>query len=323
LTAKATTWKIPPNAYGANLSDDLVVSFASDLLSPFALRIRFVFNLSQPTRISVYPFVVSAHTRILVKTFAHGGQLFNLSKHRVLLAGILSPFLALALNVTAIQILLALSRDPESNWRLRLLVSSLVLPIPFIITLMLAWKDRRSAGFPLSAKIGLTIATLSLLLIAKPVMDGFARSKQSRNMAMHDVPAPMFDTQDIQGRRQRLSDYKGSVVLVNIWATWCEPCRYEMPMLDKLYQSRKANGFVVLGISDEPIETQQAFLKQVPVSYPLMTITPGVPNFYREIARYPAIFLIDRAGMLQPAPGQGQGFEKVELVVTGLLQEEQ
>jgi peroxiredoxin len=140
-------------------------------------------------------------------------------------------------------------------------------------------------------------------------------------MAMHDVPAPMFDTLDIQGKPRRLSDYKGRVVLVNIWATWCEPCRNEMPQLDKLYQSKKASGFVVLGISDEAIETQQAFLRQVPVTYPLLTTTPGVPPFYREIAKYPAIFLIDREGRLQPTPAESQGFEKVEEAVGALLHE--
>jgi peroxiredoxin len=245
----------------------------------------------------------------------------NLSKYRVLLAGTLSPLLALVLNVIFIQILLALSPDPESNWRFRLVVSSLALPLPFLFTLMLASKDRRQGALSFSAKIGLAIAALSLLLIAKPVMDGLARSKQSRNMAMHDVPAPMFDTPDIQGKPQRLSDYRGQVVLVNIWATWCEPCRNEMPQLDKLYQSRKASGFVVLGISDEAIETQQAFLRQVPVTYPLLTSTSGVPPFYREIAKYPAIFLIDREGRLRPAPGESQGFEKVEEAVGTLLHE--
>jgi len=108
--------------------------------------------------------------------------------------------------------------------------------------------------------------------------------------------------------------------LVNIGATWCEPCRNEMPQLDKLYQSRKASGFVVLGISDDTIEKQLAFLSQVPVTYPLLTTTPGVPAFYREIAKYPAIFLIDREGRLQPAPNQSQGFEKVEEAVGALLQ---
>ncbi|MGA7914379.1 MAG: TlpA disulfide reductase family protein [Candidatus Acidiferrales bacterium] len=245
----------------------------------------------------------------------------NLSKHRVLIAGIFSPLLALILNVIFIQTLLALSPIPEDNWRFRLLVSSLALPVPFLITLLLAVRDQRQGALSLSAKIGLGIAALSLLLVAKPVMDGLSRSKQSRNMAMHDVPAPLFDTLDIQGNRQRLADYKGEVVLVNIWATWCEPCRTEMPLLDKLYQSRKASGFVVLGISDETIGKQQAFVSQVPVTYPLLTTTPGVPAFYREIAKYPTIFLIDRQGRLQSAPNQSQGFERVEEAVGTLLSE--
>ena len=138
----------------------------------------------------------------------------NLSKHRVLVMGIVSPFLALVLNTIVIQALLAFTSNPESNWRFRLIVSSLVLPVPFVVTLMLALRGRQSRVFSLSAKIGLGIATLSLLLIAKPLMDGFTRSKQSRNMELHNVPAPIFDTLDIHGTPQRLADSKGKVVLV-------------------------------------------------------------------------------------------------------------
>ena len=245
----------------------------------------------------------------------------NPFKYRVLLVGVLSPLLALVLNVIFIQLLLAMSPHPESNWRFRLVVSSLALPVPFLITLMLALKDRRNGVLSHSAKIGLGIAALSLLLIAKPAMDGFARSKQSRNMAMQNVTAPPFDTPDIRGKRQRLADYRGQVVLINVWATWCEPCRNEMPRLDKLYQSLKTRGFVVLGISDETIEKQQRFLSQIPVTYPLLTTTPGVPAFYREIAKYPATFLVDREGRLQSAPGESEGFEKLEAAVQALLQE--
>jgi len=71
-------------------------------------------------------------------------------------------------------------------------VSTLALPIPFLLTLMLARRDQRNGSLSLSAKIGLAIAAFSLLLVAKPVTDGFARARQSRNMAMHDVPAPLF-----------------------------------------------------------------------------------------------------------------------------------
>lgn len=245
----------------------------------------------------------------------------HISKYRVLLAGIFSPVLALVLNIALIQTLIALSPNPESNWRFRLIVSSLALPVPFLITLILALKDRRRGMLPLSAKIGLGIATLSLLLITKPVRDGFIRAKQSRNLAMMNVAAPTFETQDIEGKTQRLSDYRGKVVLVNIWATWCEPCRNEMPALDRLYQFRKAGGLVVVGISNESVETQRAFLTQVPVTYPLLTVTPGVPAFYRDIAKYPAIFLIDRHGRLQGAPNQSEGFGQVEKAVGALLNE--
>jgi peroxiredoxin len=82
---------------------------------------------------------------------------------------------------------------------------------------------------------------------------------------------------------------------------------------------RKGRGFIVLGISDETIAKQQAFVSQVPVTYPLLTITPGVPAFYREIAKYPAIFLIDREGRLHPSPNESQGFGNVEEAVDSLL----
>jgi peroxiredoxin len=245
----------------------------------------------------------------------------KLSKYRVLIAGILSPVAAIILNIVFIQTLLVLSANPENNWRFRLFLSSLALPIPFLITLLLALKDRRSGALSLSGKIGLGIATLSLLLIAKPVTDGLTRSKQSRKMAMHDVPAPLFDTLDIQGKRYRLADYKGSVVLINAWASWCGPCRNEMPRLDKLYQSQKANGFIVLGFSDEPVETQRQFLTQIPVTYPLLTLTSGVPDFYRAIAKYPATFLIDREGRLQPSPPEIDGFDGIDRTVRSLLAE--
>ena len=67
----------------------------------------------------------------------------KVSKHRVLVAGIFSPLLALVLNIVLIQTLLALSSNPENNWRFRLFISSLALPVPFLATLVLALKDRR------------------------------------------------------------------------------------------------------------------------------------------------------------------------------------
>jgi cytochrome c biogenesis protein CcmG, thiol:disulfide interchange protein DsbE len=243
----------------------------------------------------------------------------KLYNYRVLISGAVSPLAAFALYVLVYATLTAISTDREKDWLFRLSVSTLAIGVPFLITLVLAYKDRRQHSLSLSAKTGVGIAILSLGLAWKPVNDGMVRSKQSRNQALRDVLAPVFDTQDVLGKRQRLEDRKGEVVLINLWATWCEPCREEMPRLDRLYRERKNQGLVVFGLSNEAIDTQRKYLDHVPVTYPLLIVGEGVPDFYRDIVRYPALFLIDRQGRLQPAPGPDQPFEKVEAAVTALL----
>ena len=243
----------------------------------------------------------------------------KLYEYRVLISGIFSPVAAVVLYVLVYGTLTRFSSDLEKDWLFRLSLSTLAMTVPFLGTLVLAIKDRRRHALSVSGKVGLAIAILSLGLIWKPLGDGITRSKQSRNLAMHDVAAPQFATVDILGTTQRLVDHKGEVVLVSIWATWCGPCREEMPKLDQLYRERKQQGFVVFGISDEDPDLQRRFVQQVPVSYPLLTLNGEVPNLYRDIARYPAMFLIDRQGRLQPAPGPDQPFEKVEAAVDVLL----
>lgn len=243
----------------------------------------------------------------------------KLSKYAVLIAGILSPVAALFLYSVVYAILLRLSSDHQKDWRFRLTLSTLAMTVPFLVTLALAMKARSRQALSIASKAGIVIAVLSLGLAWKPVSDGITRSKQSRNLAMHDVAAPPFDTTDILGKTQRLADHKGEVVLVNVWATWCGPCRLEMPKLDRLYRERAQQGFIVFGLSDESVDVQRKFVQQVPVSYPLLTMGDGVPNFYRDTAQYPSLFLIDRQGRLQPAPGPDQPFEKVEASVDALL----
>jgi len=144
----------------------------------------------------------------------------KLSTHRVLLCGILSPVLAVILYTLVYGVLTRYSADLEKDWRFRLSLSTMAMTIPFFATIALAIKARRTGPFSLSAKIGLLVAILSLGLAASPIRDGLLRAKQTRNMAMHDV-APLFDTVDINGNAERLSDQAGKVVIVNVWATWC------------------------------------------------------------------------------------------------------
>jgi thiol-disulfide isomerase/thioredoxin len=243
----------------------------------------------------------------------------KLSRYRVLILGILSPIVAVLLSALVNGVLMRWSADIKRDWLFRLSTSTVVMVVPFAVTSVFALKDRRRSVLRLSGRIGLAIAILSLGLIAKPVSDAFTRSKQERNRQMRDIAAPLFETTDLSGNRQRLADYKGKVVLINIWATWCAPCRAEMPALDRLYQERKDRGFVVLGMSDENIASQKRFLTKVRVSYPLLTLTQDAPNLYRDIVRYPETFLVDRQGRLQPAPDSGEPFEKLEANVDALL----
>jgi len=243
----------------------------------------------------------------------------KLVKHRVLVLGILAPILALADYALVYNYLISLSKNLEHDWLRRLVISTLAMTLPFFLALYLFLKDRSRHALSLGAKIGLLIAVLSLGLTASPIRDAVKRWKQTHNMAMRGVPAPLFSTLDIHGSTQSLADQKGKVVLVNIWATWCGPCRAEMPNLERLYRARQQQGFIIYGISDEDVATQQKFLQQVPVTYPLLTLQGDVPNIYRDIARYPALFLIDRHGNLQPAPPSALSFEQIQSAVDALL----
>jgi thiol-disulfide isomerase/thioredoxin len=241
------------------------------------------------------------------------------SRHRVLISGIVSPVAAIVLYALVYTALTGASKNPEADWLFRLLVATLAMTLPFFVTLALAAREGLMSVLSPSAKVGVTLAILSLALTLKPINDGITRFRQSRNLAMRGVAAPLFDTTDLLGNRQRLADQKGKVVLVNIWATWCGPCRAEMPKLDRLYRARKDQGLMVFGLSEEDAAVQRKYLDTMQVTYPLLTISKGVPEIYREIAQYPAIFLVDRQGRLQPAPDPEQPFEKVEQAVNALL----
>ena len=92
-----------------------------------------------------------------------------------------------------------------------------------------------------------------------------------------------------------------------------------MPELDRLYQKRKNQGLMVFGLSTEGADVQRTVAERLSVTYPLLTTEGAVPDIYRTTARYPANFLIDREGRLQPAPSTEQPFEKLEAAVDALL----
>jgi thiol-disulfide isomerase/thioredoxin len=243
-----------------------------------------------------------------------------LSKYRVLLFGILCPFLAFGVFVFfGIYLEVGIPHFPRLSL-LTVLGSMITFScLPFLACLVLAMKNRQKHGLRLSEKIGLAIATLSLVLPARILPNAIRYDLQTHHIILHDVPAPLLSTRDINGQIQSLTAEQGKVVLVNIWGTWCPECRAEMPTLDRLYQQHKQEGLIVFGLSDEDSGTQRTCLQQIPVTYPLLTYNGEVPRFYRQIGSYPVTFVIDRKGHLQPGMTGAESYDKLEAKVVPLL----
>lgn len=107
-----------------------------------------------------------------------------------------------------------------------------------------------------------------------------------------------FTLTDLQGKSWHLADLRGKVVLVNFWATWCPPCRKEMPDLQALYEKYKDQGFLVLSISDEGATNVVPYIKERNISYPVL-LDPGrkVTEVY-QVDGIPKSFVYDREGKL-------------------------
>jgi len=107
-----------------------------------------------------------------------------------------------------------------------------------------------------------------------------------------------FALQDLNGKQWRLSSLRGQVVLVNFWATWCPPCRKEMPDLDSLYAHFRKKGLVVLAISDEGTDKVSPFLKEHPVAYPILLDPDRAVNKLYGVEGIPKSFVYDHDGKL-------------------------
>jgi peroxiredoxin len=107
-----------------------------------------------------------------------------------------------------------------------------------------------------------------------------------------------FTLTDLGGNSWTLKQLRGKVVLVNFWATWCPPCRKEMPDLQALYNRFKDQGFVILAISDEEAEKVKPFLAERNITYPVMLDPGRKVNDLFEVVGIPKSFVYDRSGKL-------------------------
>ena len=122
------------------------------------------------------------------------------------------------------------------------------------------------------------------------------RTKES-GLAPGDL-APEFAVKDLSGNPTKLSDYKGKVVLLNFWASWCSPCLAEMPALERLYTKLHDKGFEVVAVGvDDDAKSLKEFKDRLGLTFPVLVDSSGQTRSYK-VKGFPESFILDREGKL-------------------------
>lgn len=144
-----------------------------------------------------------------------------------------------------------------------------------------------------------TLVTIALLAFVAyrvwpQVAAGLGVASQSR-------PAPDFALETLRGDTVSLAALRGKVVLVNFWATWCPPCRVEMPGFQRVYDERRDDGFVIVGLSVDArgADHVAAFLAEQEITYPVAMARGGVGRDFGGSTMLPTSYLIDRQGRIR------------------------
>ncbi len=152
-------------------------------------------------------------------------------------------------------------------------------------------------------KISLSLVLVLSLCSVLWFSAGIAAAAPPSPFAVDKIPgqkAPDFTLNDLNGKPVPLSAFKGKVILLNFWATWCPPCRDEMPALEKLNQLLKNKGLVVLSVSiDRSAASVKDFIKSTPVGFPVLFDDKlKVTRSLYKVFTVPTTFLIDKKGVV-------------------------
>ena len=114
------------------------------------------------------------------------------------------------------------------------------------------------------------------------------------------TPAPGFTLKSMSGENIKLGEQAGNVVMINFWATWCGPCRQEMPLLNDLHNKYEPLGFTVLGVNVEQNSNQAIdFISDTPVDFPILFDTANEVSKMYEVIAMPTTVLVDRDGNIR------------------------
>jgi peroxiredoxin len=131
-----------------------------------------------------------------------------------------------------------------------------------------------------------------------------------------------FTLKDAKGATVKLADYKGKVVLLNFWATWCGPCKMEIPEFVEAYSKYRDKGFVILGVLSEDEPTPQdldSFMSEFKMNYPVMQQHPELEESFGPLWALPTSFMIDRKGQVCSKHLGPYSKDALEREIAGLL----
>lgn len=160
----------------------------------------------------------------------------------------------------------------------------------------------RACGWPLPARTflgNLRMKTMLNLLAygLKASLSGCLFLATAAHAEISQKVAPDFTLKSQSGENLRLSELRGEVVMINFWASWCGPCRQEMPLLDELYAEYQPMGFTILGVNvEEDSSKAKALLDEVPVSFPVLFDTQSQVSKLYDVIAMPSTVLVDRDG---------------------------
>ncbi len=131
------------------------------------------------------------------------------------------------------------------------------------------------------------------------VFSVFAASSLASS-GLEGQPAPDFALKSSTGENLRLSEYRGDVVMINFWATWCGPCRQEMPLLDELYSRYQRVGFNLLGVNiDDDSRRAMRMIEELGVNFPVLFDARKEVSELYEVDAMPVTIIVDREGTVR------------------------
>ena len=148
-----------------------------------------------------------------------------------------------------------------------------------------------------------TALILSALLLAPPVVDAAQSSDPLATLLLQSfpepLPAPVVSLKSLDGRPLRLEDLRGQVVFLNFWATWCVPCRQEMPAMERLYRDYRGRGFAIVAVNYGESQAEiQRFAVELSLSFPMGMDAGGAGARAFAVRGLPVTYLLGRDGRI-------------------------